>query len=148
MRASRKGRSDAGSSTALTLMLGVGFIVLPVMVVVLTVPTWEQRAVDAQDTARGAARALVMADDWGDGVTAADEVVAQVIENDALPPGDVTVQYSGSLSPGASVTASVTITVPVGELPGLGFVGTLHYTATSTDDVGSYRGSPGMGPTA
>ena len=44
------------SATALTLMLGVGFLVLPVMVLVLTLPTWEQRVVDAQDAARSAAR--------------------------------------------------------------------------------------------
>jgi hypothetical protein len=122
-------------------MLGVGFIVLPVMVLVLTIPTWEQRAVDAQDAARSAARALVTADNWSDGVAAADQVVAEVAENDGLPATDVNVEYSGSLAPGAAVTAAVTVSVPVGDVPGLGFVGTVHYTATSTEHVDSYRSS-------
>jgi hypothetical protein len=123
-------------------MLGVGFIVLPVMVLVLTVPTWEQRAVDAQDAARGAARALVTADDWDDGVAAANQVVAEVAENDGLPSTDMNVEYSGSLTPGGAVAAAVTVSVPVGDVPGLGFVGTVHYTATSTEHVDSYRSSP------
>jgi hypothetical protein len=123
-------------------MLGVGLIVLPVMVLVLTLPTWEQRTVDAQDAARTAARALVVAGNWGDGVAAADQVVAQVADGDGLPAGDISVQCSGSLEPGGSVTATVTVVVPAGRVPGLGFVGTLHYSATSTEHVDTYRGSP------
>jgi hypothetical protein len=134
-------RDERGSSTPLTLMLGVALIVVPVMVLVLMVPTWEQRAVDAQDAARDAARALVVADNWDDGVAAADAVVSEVIESDGLTTADVSVQYSGSLNPGAVVSAAVTVTVPVGNLPGLGFVGPLHYIATSTEHVDSYRES-------
>ena len=78
-------------------MLGLGLIVLPIMVLVLTLPAWEQRAVDAQDAARSAARALVTADTWSDAVSAADTVVSQVVQGDGLVPSDVTVQYSGSL---------------------------------------------------
>lgn len=132
---------ERGSSTPLTLVLGVGLIVVPVMVLVLMVPTWEQRAVDAQDAARDAARALVVADNWHDGVAAADVVVSEVIESDGLTTADVSVQYSGALSPGGVVSAAVTVTVPVGNLPGLGFVGPVHFTAASTEHVDSYRAS-------
>jgi hypothetical protein len=137
----RQARNDCGASTPLTLMLGLGLIVLPIMVLVLTLPTWEQRAVDAQDAARSAARALVTADSWIDAVSAADTVVSQVVQGDGLVPSDVTVQYSGSLAPGGAVTASVTIVIPAGNIPGLGLVGTMHYTSSSTEHVDSYRGS-------
>ena len=88
-----------GSAIPLTLLLGTTLIVMPVMVLVLTLPTWEQRAVDAQDAARTAARALVTADDWDDGISAADEAVSQLVAGDGLPPADLTVTYSGSLTP-------------------------------------------------
>jgi hypothetical protein len=130
-----------GSAVPLTLLLGTTLIVMPVMVLVLTLPTWEQRAVDAQDAARTAARALVTADDWDDGISAANEAVSQLVAGDGLPPADLTVTYSGSLDPGGTVSAAVTVVIPAGNLPGLGFVGALHYTASSTEHVDSYRDS-------
>jgi hypothetical protein len=142
-RTRRRGpaRDEHGSAIPLTLMLGVSLLVVPVMVLVLTLPTWEERTVDAQDAARDAARALVTADDWGDGVSSANDAVSQIIVGDGLPAGDVTVTYSGSLDPGGAVTAAVTVVIPAGNVPGLGFVGELHYTATSTEHVDSYRDS-------
>ena len=130
-----------GSAIPFSLLLGTTLIVMPVMLLVLTLPTWEQRAVDAEDAARSAARALVTADNWGDGVSAANEVVSQLAAGDNLPPGDLTVAYSGSLDPGGMVSAAVTVVIPAGNLPGLGFVGELHYTASSTEHVDSYRDS-------
>jgi hypothetical protein len=125
-------------------MLGVGLIVLPVMVLVLTLPTWEQRTVDALDAARTAARAVATASTWDAGVSAGNQAVEEVLAGDGLPASDVSVSYAGSLDPGASVTARVTVAIPVGNLPGLGFVGILHYTASSTEHVDSF-GSYGGG---
>jgi hypothetical protein len=122
-------------------MLGVGLIVLPVLVLVLTLPAWEQRTVDAQDAARNAARALATAGDWAEGVSAADQAAYEIVTSDGLVAGDVSILLTGSLGPGETVTASVTVLVPVGDLPGLGFIGTLHYTASSTQHVDSYRSS-------
>jgi hypothetical protein len=141
MRSKRYAQDQRGSAIPLSLLLGTALIVLPVMVLVLTLPAWEQRAVDAQDAARIAARALVTADNWDDGVSAADQAVAQLEAGDGLPPTDVTVSYSGSLDTGGSITAAVTVVIPAGNLPGLGFVGQLHYTASSTEHVDSYGDS-------
>jgi len=135
----RQWADDQGTASALSLVLGTGLIVLPVLVLVLSVPAWEQRAVDAQDAARAAARALATASTWDQGVSSADQSVAEVETGDGLAPSDVAVDYAGTLSPGASVTATVTVAIPVGDLPGLGFIGTLHYSATSTEHVDSYR---------
>ncbi len=141
MTLQRRAWDQQGSAIPLSLLLGTALIVLPVMVLVLTLPAWEQRAVDAQDAARTAARALVTADNWDDGVFAADEAVTQLEAGDGLPPADLTVTYSGSLDPGSSVTAAATVAIPVGNVPGLGFVGQMHYTASSTEHVDSYRDS-------
>ena len=137
----RRARPDRGSATPLTLMLGVGLVVLPVMMVVLSLPAWEQRAVDAQDAARDAARALATAGDWGSGVASAELTVSEMLQGDGLSPADLSLRCSGSLVADGRVTASVTVAVRVGVLPGLGAVGTLHYTASSTQHVDSYRSS-------
>ena len=137
----RPSQLEEGSTTPLSLMLGLGLIVIPVLVLVLMLPTWEQRTVDAQDAARDAARALVEADDWGDGVAAADQAVYEIVSSDGLVAADVSLSLTGSLEPGGTVTASVTVLVPAGNVPGLGFMGTLHYTASSTEHVDAYRDS-------
>jgi hypothetical protein len=141
MSSKKRSWDQRGSAIPFTLLLGTTLIVMPVMVLVLTLPTWEQRAVDAQDAARAAARALVMADTWDDGISAADDAVSQLVAGDGLPPADLSITYSGSLDPGATVSAAVTVVIPAGNFPGLGFVGTLHYTASSTEHVDSYRDS-------
>lgn len=141
MSSKRRYPVDQGTATPLSLVLGLGLVVMPVLVLVLTLPTWEQRTVDAQDAARNAARALVTSDDWGDGVAAADQAVYEIVSSDGLVAADVALRLAGSLAPGATVTASVTVVVPAGNFPGLGFIGALHYTASSTEHVDAYRDS-------
>ncbi len=141
MRRAPDPRRHQGSATPLTLVLGLGFIVMPVLVMVLLLPAWERRTVDAQDAARNAARALVVADDWSDGVAAAEQAVSDAVAGDGLVAADVSLRLAGSLEPGATVTASVTVLMPAGNVPGLGFIGALHYTATSTEHVDAYRAS-------
>jgi hypothetical protein len=125
------------------MVLGLGFLVLPVMLLVLTLPTWEQRSVDAKDMADQAARALATADTWTDGVTAAQNTVTQETSNDGLAPADVTASYSGTLTPGAKVTATITVTIPAGVIPGVGTFGTVHYSSASSELVDLYRSTPG-----
>jgi hypothetical protein len=125
------------------MVLGLGFLVLPVMLLVVTLPTWEQRSVDAKDMAAQAARALVTADTWTDGVTAAQNTVSQETSNDGLDPADVTADYSGTLTPGAKVTATVTVIIPAGVIPGIGTFGAVHYSAESTELVDLYRSENG-----
>ena len=135
------GDVERGAATPLTLVLGVALIVLPVMVLVLTVPIWEQRTVDAQDAARAAARAMVIAQNEPTGIAAADEAVDDVFGGDGIPANDVAVAYTGEDLPGGLVTVSVTVVIPAGEIPGLGWIGELHYTASSTEHVDSYEDS-------
>jgi hypothetical protein len=125
------------------MMLGLGLLVIPVLLLVLTLPTWEERTVDARDAAANAARTLVTADTWTDGVSAADQMVEEEAVNDGLSTNQVSVSYSGALTPGANVTATVRVTIPAGVIPGIGAFGTLHYTASSTQHVDDYRSDPG-----
>jgi hypothetical protein len=122
-------------------MLGVALIILPVMVLILTVPIWEQRTVDAQDAARAAARAMVAASTAASGLVAAKQAVDEVLQGDGVPPAQVSVTFAGEDIPGGSVTVSVTVVIPAGRVPGLGAIGDLHYTARSTEHVDTYEDS-------
>jgi hypothetical protein len=133
-------RSERGSmSVPLTLVLGVGLVVIPTFLLVLTLPTWEARTVDAHDAARNAARALVTADSWDEGVAAANQAVHEIADNNGVSESDVTTSYTGSLARGSEVTASVTIAIPDTVIPGIGSFGTHSYTARSTEQVDPYR---------
>jgi len=126
-------------SVPLTLVLGVGLVVIPAFLLVLTLPTWEARTVDARDAARNAARALVTADTWSDGVTAANQAVSEIAANDGVSQAEISASYTGSLTRGSEVTATVTIAIPDTVIPGIGSFGSRHYTASSTEQVDPYR---------
>lgn len=134
---------ESGSlSTPITLVLGLGFVIIPVFLLVLTLPTWEARTVDANDAARNAVRALVTADTWADGVAAANQAVGEIMSNNGIAAGDYTSNYRGALNRGSKVTATVTITIPDTVIPGIGAFGTRHYTGSSTEQVDPYRSLP------
>jgi len=136
--------ADEAGFAPLTMMLGVTLVVIPVLLLVLTIPTWLERSVDARDAAANAARALATANTWAAGTAAANQTVAELITGDGLNPNDVEVTYGGSLNPGATVTATVTVELPAGVIPGIGHYGTIRYTATSTQHIDSYKGDNGQ----
>lgn len=137
-------RDETGASAPLTMALGLGIIVIPVFLLVLVLPTWEARTVDARDAARNAARAVVTAPTWDQGITAANQAVAEIAANNGIDPAQLTATYTGTLQHGSEVTATVTVTIPDTVIPGIGNFGTRHYTAASTEAVDLYRS--GVGP--
>ena len=143
LRRVRAAKADERGFAPLTMTLGLGLLVIPVLLLVLTLPAWEERTVDARDAAANAARVLATATSWTAGVTAADQMVAEMTANDGLPPSEVNVGYTGALTPGATVTAVVTVTIPAGMIPGIGSFGTVHYTAQSTQHVDTFRSVTG-----
>jgi hypothetical protein len=134
---------ERGEAAVLTLVLGLGLVVLPVLMLVTSIAIWEQRAVDAQDLARAGARALATAGDWAAGTEAAGQDMAALAAAEDLALPDLSIGYRGALVPGGSVTVTVTVTVPMADVPGFGAMGTHHYTASSTQLVDYYRGGPG-----
>jgi hypothetical protein len=126
----------------ITMALGVGLILLPIIALVLVLPTWAERTSDARDAARNAARALATANDWDSGVDAANRTVQEIATNNGLSPSDVQTNYSGALVPGATVTATITVTIPAVRFPGLAAFGATHFTANSTQQVDLYRPLP------
>ena len=139
----RTATHDESGFAPLTMMLALAVVITPVLLLVLTIPTWLERGVDARDAAANAARTLATADNWQAGTLAANQTVSQLITGDGLDPNLVTTSYGGDLNPGSIVTARVTVTIPAGVIPGIGHYGTVHYTATSTQHVDTYKADNG-----
>jgi hypothetical protein len=135
----RSWMTGQAGSAPLSLVLGLGLLVIPVLLLVLSIPTWEARAVDARDAAATAARVLVTADSWPDGVSAANQAVDEIRASDRISPSDVKTDYQGSLTRGSTVTVDVTVVIPATEILLIGAVGSLHYTASSSELVDQYR---------
>jgi hypothetical protein len=114
-------------------------LLVPAALVPLTAATWFERHAAARAAADEAARAVVLADTWGEGATAAQDVVDEVTANYDLDPGDLTLRLDGDLSRGATVTAQVTVTIPAAALPLVGDVGAFSRTVSHTETVDRYR---------
>jgi hypothetical protein len=125
-------------STPVELALGVALLLLPTMLLVLVLPTWAERQAMVRVAAQEAARAAVLAGDWGAARLAAAEVAA----NHGLAPDAVGVTFDGRLHRGGTVAATASARLPVVVLPGLGAVGGFTVRATHREPVDPYRSLP------
>ncbi|MGH9164280.1 MAG: pilus assembly protein [Acidimicrobiales bacterium] len=114
----RRSTTQRGSA-AIELALAIGLLLLPVALLVITLPTWPERQTVARAAAAEASRAVVLAASWTEGADDAEAAVAQAAANHGLDPADVTLELAGGLERGASVTARVTVEMPALVLPGL-----------------------------
>jgi uncharacterized membrane protein len=134
-------RSREGGYVAAELALGVGLLVFPVALLVLTLPTWSERQTTARSIAREVSRVVAVAGVCDRGRAA--ETGHDMARNLGLTPSDVDVQLDcvpgGRLPRGGSVRASVTVAVPAVALPGIGSVGAWSWTAHHSEPVDQYR---------
>jgi len=133
-----------------SFLLGMTFLVIPSLMLMLAAPVWEARSTDASDEAHAAVRALALSPNWSQDQTDAAQAVADAIADEDIPSGDVSAAYTytlpaggsigadGSLPPGTLVTASVTVVVPAGFIPGIGTYASVHHTATYSETIDLY----------
>jgi hypothetical protein len=123
------------------LALGIGLLLVPVALIVLTLPTWSERQTTARSIAREVARVVAVAGTCDR--ARALELGHDMARNLGLRPGDIDVQLdcaSGARLPrGGSVRASVTVAVPAVALPAIGSVGAWSWTAHHSEPVDQYR---------
>jgi len=136
-----RGRSREGGYVAAELALGIGLLVFPVALLVLTLPTWSERQTTARSIAREVSRVVAVAGVCDRG--RATETGRDMARNLGLAPSDVDVQLDcvpgGRLPRGGSVRASVTVAVPAVTFPGIGSVGAWSWTAHHSEPVDQYR---------
>jgi hypothetical protein len=138
----RRGRArDDGGYVAAELALGIGVLVFPVAMLVLTLPTWSERQSAARAIAREVGRTVAVAGTC-DG-SAAKQVGVTMGENLGLEAGQVDVALDCApgqrLRRGGEVTARVTVSMPAVEIPGIGAVGAWRWTAEHHEPVDQYR---------
>jgi hypothetical protein len=123
------------------LAIGVGLLLFPVALLVLTLPTWSERQTTARSIAREVSRVVAVAGVCDRG--RATETGRDMAQNLGLAPGDIDVQLDCApgerLRRGGSVRASVTVAVPAVRFPGIGSVGAWSWTAHHSEPVDQYR---------
>ncbi|HEU5003222.1 MAG TPA: hypothetical protein VFW71_10655 [Actinomycetota bacterium] len=135
-----RGQPAEEGFVTLELVLGLVVLILPIMLLVLTLPTWFARQNIARLAAQEAARTAVLDSSLGQGTSAAQQIGA----NYGLASGDMAVSFapSSGLQPGDSVTSQVTVRMPAVTIPGLGSVGGFSWTAVFSEQVDLYRSAP------
>jgi hypothetical protein len=137
----RRDRSGEDGYVAAELALGLGLLVFPVALLVLTLPTWSERQTTARSIAREVSRVVAVAGvcDRGRAVDTGHDMA----RNLGLAPGDIDVQLDCAtgdrLRRGGNVRASVTVAVPAVTFPGIGSVGAWSWTAHHNEPIDQYR---------
>jgi hypothetical protein len=136
-------RSEAGF-VAIEFAVGVGLLVIPVALVVLTLPGWSERQATARAVGREVARHAAR-----DGVcdlSAARAIGASMAVNLGVPSHDLVVDLAcvdgAELPPGGDVEAEVTVAMPAVQLPGIGAVGAWSWTARHREPIDRYAAAP------
>lgn len=123
------------------LALGIGLLLFPVALLVLTLPAWSERQTTARSIAREVSRVVAVAGVCDRG--RATDTARDMAQNLGLAPGDIDVQLDcapGSrLRRGGSVRASVTVAVPAVRFPGIGGIGAWSWTAHHSEPIDQYR---------
>jgi hypothetical protein len=130
-----------GGYVSLELVLGLALLVLPVALIVLTLPTWLARQNVARLAAQQAARTAVIAVSPDRGATAAGTVAADAGLD---PTRDLRVAWEpgSSFARGGLVTVKVTVQTPAIAIPFLGSFGSFPLIATFSERVDQYRSGP------
>jgi hypothetical protein len=132
---------DGAAYAAVEMILVLGLILLPLLAGLAQIPRWVDAKSTAKLAAQEAARQMVLADSWDEGVAAGESIVATVAGNRGLDVGSIGgIEFEGDLVRGGTVTVTVTIDVPPVVLPGFGPVGgTISLSRSATERVDDYR---------
>jgi hypothetical protein len=128
---------EARGFAATELVIAVGVLLVPVALVVLTVPIWSERQTSARAIAREVARAATSPGPCD--TSHARRVGLVVARNLGVPAGDVDLRVSCAVG---HVEATVTVRMPGVHLATFGDVGAWSWTARHRQPVDVYVGSP------
>jgi hypothetical protein len=115
---------------------------VPVFVIVMSVPSWVERMLFARVAAQEAARAAVLADSWEDGQAQASTLLGEIAANHDVPAGASSLALSGALERGATISATVSVQTPTLTIPFVTTVGSTTLSSTHTEVVDHYRSLP------
>lgn len=119
--------------------LAVFMLLVPIAAMVTLLPKWSERQTVARDAAASAARVAVLEADPDQAMGAGEDAAERTASNFGLDPADLSVSWSGDLSRGGAITATVTVRMPVAVFPGLGSVDAWSWSSSHTERVDDYR---------
>ena len=119
--------------------LAVFLLLVPIAAMVTLLPKWSERQTVARDAATTAARVAVLEADPEGAMSAGEDAVEQTARNFGVDASDLTLSWSGDLSRGGAITATVTIRMPAMAFPGLGSVEAWSWSSSHTERVDDYR---------
>jgi hypothetical protein len=132
---------DARGFVAIEWVAAVGLLLLPIVVLVATLPAWAERRHAATVAAREAARELVSEWPAGDGSRAV-EVAREVAADHGVDAGDVTVR-TPSVGPGRGGEGRGVVDVVMPAISIMGMrAGEWQYTAIAVRRIDDYRSVP------
>jgi hypothetical protein len=123
---------------ATELVLAIGLLLLPIVLLVGSLPQWSERQHAAIVAAREAAQ--VAGQDWpADGQVDAERVAREVMATYGIDQGDVKIVVSTAPGRGGLVTATVTVRMPAVAVPLLARAGAWTWTARESVRIDDYR---------
>ena len=113
-------------SMSISALVGFTLFVIPSLMFVLAIPPWEARTADARDAAHTAVSALAASPNWPLAEVDASQAVQDARSDYGLPltanfgcDGSATNCDLVCLPGGTTVTAAVSVTIPIGNIPGV-----------------------------
>jgi hypothetical protein len=129
---------------AIELAAGVALLVFPVALLVASLPAWFDRQSLARQSAREAARAVVLAGWCRPEIASA--AAARIVAGGGLDPSEVRAELDcaagAPLDRDRVVTARVTIDMPAVAVPLIGSVGAWRWTAGHGEPTDPYASRP------
>jgi len=132
-------RSGDRGFVAIEWVAAIALLLLPVVALVGTLPTWAERSHAAAVAAREAARELEQ--HWPAGDPAAAALIATYVAADhGIPATDVEVRVlSTGPAPGDQIRVEVRVRMPAIAMPGLSTVASWTYSTVASLRVDDYR---------
>ena len=134
----RRESTAARGFVAVELSASIALLLLPVAMLVVSLPSWSGREHAATVIAREVAR--LSAQRWpvaADGEV--DDLVRELATNLGIDADDVVVSVNEQVDRGERMRATVTIRMPAISVPGIGTVGQWHWTTSNAVRIDAYR---------
>ena len=123
---------------AIELVASVGLLLLPVVLLVASLPTWSERRHVAIVAAREAS--VIAALGFPSDVSReAEALAAATASAHGVRAEDIRVEVTSDIRRGGSVSATVTVRMPAISVPGAGGVGAWTWSTTHTRRIDDYR---------
>lgn len=146
--------SDEAGATPIEFALAVGFLLIPMAVLVMSIAPWVERQSMARVAAGEAARVLVLSSGTAPDHDSAQQIVWQIAQNHGVHAEDVSVFFCApddgsdvekelfrcpSLTRGDLVAVEVRVRVPAATVLGVGTFGEATVSARVTEQVELFR---------